>query len=270
VTLNVSLIVPDGIVVGCDSLLTVNSPITQPLNVNGTCPKCNEVVEIKNAQVPMFSLPSSTFPYAQKLFSIKSKFAMAVNGAASVNGKSMYNHSLEINANLPKPVEGVDYLETVREFLHSYFDEQIKLDCAKSGLNLALQPDTWHPFGMQLAGFGKNNDGESVAKVYHMVGGKKTSSTLQNMPALCTGDTAVVAQLWPNGRMNATPNMFSLQDAIDYVRFLIRTTADYQRFSGKLPSVGGEIDIALITHRGGFKWIAQKELYRMLERETSI
>jgi hypothetical protein len=51
------------------------------------------------------------------------------------------------------------------------------------------------------------------------------------------------------------------------VKFLIQTTADYQRFSGRLQTVGGDIDIALITNRNGFHWIAQKALYQMLERE---
>ncbi len=68
--------------------------------------------------------------------------------------------------------------------------------------------------------------------------------------------------------MNASVDMFSLQDAIDYAKFLIRTTADYQRFSGRMPTVGGEIDVALITNRHGFRWIAQKSLYQLLEKES--
>jgi hypothetical protein len=50
-------------------------------------------------------------------------------------------------------------------------------------------------------------------------------------------------------------------------KLLIRTTADYQRFSGKLPTVGGDTDIALVTHYRGFRWINQKLLYQILERE---
>jgi hypothetical protein len=33
-----------------------------------------------------------------------------------------------------------------------------------------------------------------------------------------------------------------------------------------MPNVGGDIDIALVTPKRGFKWIAQKELYRILDK----
>ncbi len=83
----------------------------------------------------------------------------------------------------------------------------------------------------------------------------------------CTisGDPTVVNMLWeaPSHRLNLAS--FSLQDAVDYAKFLIRTTSDYQRFSGNMPTVGGDIDIALLTNHRGFQWIAQKELYRMLD-----
>lgn len=51
----------------------------------------------------------------------------------------------------------------------------------------------------------------------------------------------------------------NLQDAIDYTIFLIRTTIDYQRFATMVPVVGGDIDLAIITHHAGFKWIQYKE-----------
>jgi hypothetical protein len=82
-----------------------------------------------------------------------------------------------------------------------------------------------------------------------------------------SGDIRVVNLLWnvQPGDGSANFGAFSLQDAIDYARFLIRTTADYQRFSGVMPTVGGEIDLALVTSHRGFQWIAQKQLYRMLD-----
>ena len=268
VTLNVSLIVPDGIVIGCDSLLTVNQPITQQMNVNGTCPKCNENVEIKNVQVPPVNVPSSTFPYAQKLFPIKSRFAMAVYGMSAINGRSVYSHSLEINAQLPQPVDGADYLETVKNFILNYFDGQFVAECQKHGINPLMQPDGWFPFGCQLVGFSKEANGDPIAKIHLIQIGKGSKAEVFATPCYVTGDISVVLMLWPTGVMDANTGAFSLQDAIDYVRFLIRTTSDRQRFSGRLPTVGGEIDIALVTARGGFKWIAQKELYRMLEKEN--
>ena len=82
------------------------------------------------------------------------------------------------------------------------------------------------------------------------------------------GDPTVVNLLWPGGVLTANVAAFSLQDAIDYASFLIRTTSEYQRFSGKWQTVGGDIDIALITNRNGFQWIKQKPLYKMLAQPT--
>jgi hypothetical protein len=52
----------------------------------------------------------------------------------------------------------------------------------------------------------------------------------------------------------------TLPDAIDYAKFLVQTTADYQRFADMVPNVGGPIEVALITKWIGFRWIQRKKL----------
>ena len=59
----------------------------------------------------------------------------------------------------------------------------------------------------------------------------------------------------------------TLQDAIDFCVLMTRTTESIQRFSdgtllkpGGIPGVGGEIDIAVITPKEGFRWLKQKTL----------
>ena len=83
-----------------------------------------------------------------------------------------------------------------------------------------------------------------------------------------TGDPTLVNKIWKDSNPPSY-QVFSLQDAIDYAKFLIPTTADYQRFSGNLPTVGVEIDIALVTVRRGFQWISQKPLYKVLEKQDT-
>jgi hypothetical protein len=268
VTLNVSLCVPDGIVIASDSLATLSEPISKKINVDSTCPKCNEPIQLKDVQIPPFSVPSSSFPYAQKLFSIKSKLGLTCYGLSHLNGRSMYSHITELEAKLPIPPENGDYVESVKDSVIKYFDNQIALECKKTGFNLGLQPDDWFPFGFQIAGFIRDANGEPATKIYWVRMGKKSDAKLVNNPVFCTGDPTVVNLLWPGGNLTANVTAFSLQDAIDYVKFLIRTTADFQRFSGKWQTVGGDIDIALITNRNGFQWIAQKPLYQILERTT--
>lgn len=59
----------------------------------------------------------------------------------------------------------------------------------------------------------------------------------------------------------------TLQDAIDFCVLMTRTTENIQRFSdgtlltpGGVPGVGGDIDIAVITPKEGFRWLKQKTL----------
>jgi len=59
----------------------------------------------------------------------------------------------------------------------------------------------------------------------------------------------------------------TLQDGVDFSDLMIRTTSAIQRFSdgiaaepGDIPGVGGEVDIAVITKKYGFKWINKKSI----------
>lgn len=53
--------------------------------------------------------------------------------------------------------------------------------------------------------------------------------------------------------------LFSLQDAIDFARFGIRTTIDAQHFLSTEKTVGGPIDV-LVVRPTGCQWVSKKEL----------
>lgn len=55
---------------------------------------------------------------------------------------------------------------------------------------------------------------------------------------------------WPN---------FSEQVAIDCVHFFIDVMIQAQRFNSRMPTVGGDIHIALITKTGGFRFISRED-----------
>ena len=50
-----------------------------------------------------------------------------------------------------------------------------------------------------------------------------------------------------------------LQDAVDYALHLIRATIDTMRFEPRFPSVGGPIDVLVVTPEG-MRWVQRKEL----------
>lgn len=55
-------------------------------------------------------------------------------------------------------------------------------------------------------------------------------------------------------------NLMTLQDAIDFVRYAINTTIDTMRFTNVNKTVGGPIDILVITPNKT-KWISHKKLH---------
>jgi hypothetical protein len=54
----------------------------------------------------------------------------------------------------------------------------------------------------------------------------------------------------------------SEQAGIDFVRFLITTMIKAQEFSSSMPTVGGEIHLAVVTKSSGFQWVTKPYLER--------
>lgn len=70
---------------------------------------------------------------------------------------------------------------------------------------------------------------------------------------------------WVRGHYT-DPTAFSEQAAIDYVDFLVNLMIKSQHFGDSIPTVGGDIHIAIITKRTGFQWISAQE-YKYRERK---
>lgn len=122
--------------------------------------------------------------------------------------------------------------------------------------------------GFQVVGFETSSDlfGHTVDVA---IGETPGSRMNDGIGCTISGDTEVVRKIWEIGHgTNRAPNYgsFSLKDAVDYVEFLINTTASFQRFANMIPTVGGAVDVALITNYSQFTWIKYKELTRILER----
>jgi hypothetical protein len=72
------------------------------------------------------------------------------------------------------------------------------------------------------------------------------------------GDTLVANRLIDQNYLPLFPAM-PLQDAVDYAVHLIRATIDTMRFEPRFPSVGGPIDVLVVTP-DGMHWVQRKEL----------
>lgn len=63
---------------------------------------------------------------------------------------------------------------------------------------------------------------------------------------------------WVRGITADLPN-FSEQASIEFVDFLVEVMCRAQQFSNRLPTVGGDVHIAIITKSAGFRWISKEE-----------
>jgi hypothetical protein len=253
-SITVSLRVPDGIVLASDSLATVKAvPVPQEEFV--TCPDCAGRIPYSR----LISPPPTTFPAspnANRLFSLKGKIGILCFGADFLTKRTIENHIFEFEKN--ENIEKIKVKE-VTEKLEAYFRRELTCEI----VDLDQIPEGEYPLGFQVAGY---DPGETrIGATYTLkIGRNSLIEPVHEGGYGCTfgGDGRVIQKLWaedPQAPM-AMPNyqFLSLQDAIEYAVFLIRTTIDAQRFAAMVPTCGGEIDVAAITPQSGFFWIKKK------------
>ena len=264
-TLVVSVRVPDGIVLAVDSLSTTMGRLNIEANVEGTCEKCGAKMQLQKLQVPPIGVPASTATFAQKLFPFRETFGIATYGNTSVNKQSLYSQIKQLERRLSKEIVSVD--DAAKE-LGKHFMHELEQEVG----DMSKLPEGHFSFGFQVVGF--TSPEATTGKTWAVqIGKQKKEEKFEAFGCTVSGDRRVVLKLWKEEKEMPVPKptygSFSLQDAIDYADFLIRTTSDYQRFANMIPTVGGEIDIALVAPYSGFKWIRVKPLARLLEHESS-
>jgi hypothetical protein len=69
-----------------------------------------------------------------------------------------------------------------------------------------------------------------------------------------TATNAVISKLAVPVVLAAMP----IQDAIELASFMVETTIRFVRFNLRAETVGGPVEIAVITKHEGFKWVRRK------------
>jgi len=233
----ISLYVKEGLVLAADSRTTLNRQIKDN---DGT------VIDYK---------PINKSDSNMKLFSVLDKYAISTCGDASIN-----------NA----PIAG--YID---QFINEKCNDKTQVDEI---------PKMLYDF---LTGFSK-----SVRTIFHIAGYKVEEGIhVQHLYRLFTADGVIKrvnrpdkqgaswdgqadtlsrlinSYYWKNdkGEYIEVPqpeipwNFFTLQDAVDFSLFAMRTTIDSLRFQSISDSVGGPIDI-LVIKPNGLEWLQKKEL----------
>ena len=251
----VSLRIPDGVVIATDSLSTVQASVARQPEISIPCPKCKEKIELQDLPPMHMPMPTSlsTSSFAQKLFPFFRRFGIGAYGVSILSHKTIGHHL----QTLARSVDGSSLagVTAAAEVVLERFDALLKEDLKGADL-----PDETFPLGFHVDGYD-----EGVGKTLQINIGKNSRLVPHDKPG-CTvgGSTEVARAMWDLGKANPrlqTPYQnLSLQDAIDYAEFLIRTTSSVQRFGLMIPNVGGAIDVALVTPFDGFQWIKRKKL----------
>ena len=265
-TLIVSLRIPDGIVIAGDSLSTLMKQGQFAAKIGVICPQCNHRHDIQ-PKSPTFPVPGTTFSYAQKVFPFCGDFGVGTFGVGLLANKSvpfvmrLFEQKLQEKK---RSFQGVtEVAQEIGEIFYNLLKKQLKLE--NSSVD-ALQ-ENQAVLGFQIVGY--EEDAPKTVEVF--VGKTLHCRVIDKLGCTVSGSQEIVQAIWALYKKHPDSQppypLFSLQDAIDYAEFLIRSTIAHQRFSQSIPTVGGDIDIALVTPFDGFRWIRQKSLSKVLEEK---
>ncbi len=269
-SLVVSLRVPDGIVVAADSLSTAGSLIEIEFgDATFECPHCKEQVPPSVTSLPAMRIPFSASSYTQKLFPLHKRFAVSCYGDGIVNGRSMYYHLNQFEREHGKSNDPRDLPGTVQDLV-TYFEEQLLEQYPKYREDA---PSGWSPVRLHVNGY-QEAGGRELATTHTVRFGRETAvDKFDTVGCTVGGDTLLIQKLWEIGEKDPRRQfkypLFSLQDAVDLSEFLVGTASTFQRFANEVPTVGGAVDLALVTPFHGFRWIRRKPLMERLEEESA-
>jgi 20S proteasome alpha/beta subunit len=238
-SLIVTLYVPEGIVIAGDSRLTLNW-------VNPT----------DQGQQMLSASMSDSFT---KIFSINNKFGLGTFGAADINGIPISGFINQFHEEKVKPETN---LEEMPQLLLDFFGEKFG----------------YPAINFYLVGYNIEN-GISVQHVYHINIAAKNYSRKNfvngqtNHGATWGGETEILSRILNSAKVKQNENWIdlpdtqipwnymTLQDAIDFSVYAIRTTIETMRFQQRMKTVGGPIDILVIKPNEAPIWINKKVLH---------
>lgn len=248
-SLVIAVYVPEGIVMASDN--------RQPVTIEG-----------KRPNGKAFKVDTVNSDAVTKTFLLKQQQVGIANfGQDLLDGVPMASY---IKRFIEEDLVAADDVTTIPKKLVAYFRKSFP------------QADA----GFHVAGY-KKEAKTSVPYVYHCHVGKNTAERRNAKPdglvlhgATWSGEidiiTSIVAPVAVKDEKGQSKvirapapilwDAMTLQDAIDFSMYAIRTTIDTMRFQARRKSVGGPIDVLLLAPDAEPKWIQRKEYRGELTR----
>ena len=236
-SLVITVWVPEGIIVAADSRLSITYSVK---DASGGPIEYRHTITASDAN--------------DKVFLLRERFGLATFGAADIKGV---------------PISG---------FINRFIEEKVKADVEIDRLPALLleffgEPHGWPAVSFYAVGF-KAERGFSAQHVYFVNIAGRTFNRVNTaelpVGANWGGETEVMSRLLSHVRVehgsqwNEMPaasipfNFFTLQDAIDFAVYAIRTTIESIRFQMRPKTVGGAIDILALKAGEKPQWVQKK------------
>jgi len=232
----ITLNVREGIVMASDSRLTLNSQ--------------NQV----NAQtINQIAVGMSDSNY--KTFLAQNKFGISTFGAAEIQGIPIAGY---IESFIATQCEEIDSVETTAQKLLEHFRTYTPIPQTQfhvAGYNIENDQKAQHIWSVNVA----NNSKErlNITEPGASWGGENDILARLVLPIAQIDQNRNVTNVFPH--FGVPFKFFTLQDAIDFSVFAVRSTIEAIRFQPRPKTVGGPIDVLVIKPDKAF-WVQRKEL----------
>lgn len=250
----IAIAVPDGIALAADSQTTWNQTITQ-VKEKGT----EKMVDLEQ---PIL-IPVSWSKMTRKLFGLELsgyKYAACIAGTALLNSKTIFSIFKSLESNYK---DSADYKKIIAYFVEGIKSElktQLKVDELSKSKDI-LTVD------FILAGYQNNDVSNPIIESHTVFSGTPMINNVPNSSGhiqrwsnqgnprfggCWIGRTDFISHIvnHTNKNLPAISGQFellSLSDAVDYTKFLVEFTCDFQRFAIMVPDCGRPIISATLT-----------------------
>lgn len=265
-TLCIAVLTREGVVLTAESLGTLQSTIVSQLTLpcdkcgkevepTATCPECGTDL----GPVPPLEreMPTTHTFHCQKLFKLNKWTGVAFAGGSEIKQKKMQYWVYDfLNWIKGKNAEDQKVERVIDHFMDFLDREKILVDFQGSKIDL------------MFAGISRETNRESISFTFNLGpnGFKQVRSIKYGVNPI--GVYEILDSMFGQGGIQQYPIAhFPLQDAVEFAEFLMQTQIGYDRYTNRIPRVGGDIDIAVIHPIFGFKWVRQKKLQGILEQE---
>lgn len=265
-----SIRIPNYIVIAGDSVLTLMKHEEFNYEYEAVCPACDHKYTIHD-RLKLNPVPASNFYNVNKIIPFLNRFGIGIshtNILGNIPAHSLiqkFEERFNKDNNSEKYPDIIEVVEKLIKLFETDFIHPI-LDARKSEDLGTEQFGDYLVF--QIVGY-QELDPKTIEV---SIGKESRYEVFKEFGCTISGYSEIVQSIWGidkrykeqhNADVAPPYNIFSLQDAIDYVEFIIKSSIDYQKFAKMIPYIGGKINTAIISYSTGFKWKTQKSIKRI-------